>query len=244
MRACAHERHIKGREHQIGAQMGQHRPPDDASAEGIHTHGQVEKTRSRWHVGDVGHPEFVRSLGGEVALDEIRRARRLTASYRCTRAFAAADTFHACCSHQTSDSLARDGLASLFLLGMDARCSVGAIALRVDRADLGRQGGVSLTPGRWNAVAVGVETAAREAEHAAHRLDRKYGLIRLHEFEAAPPGRALLSRANQAAAFERISRSKRSWRTSLRRRSSPPARRAKCRQHRGAPSRWPERSRF
>src|SRR5260370_37047312 len=44
------------------------------------------------------------------------------------------------------------------------------------------------------------------AEHACHRCDREYGLVRAHEPED-PDAILPVSRANQAAAFARISRS-------------------------------------
>ena len=47
------------------------------------------------------------------------------------------------------------------------------------------------------------------AKHARHRRDREDDLVRAHEFEDSD-GIALVSRANQAAARERMSRSRRS----------------------------------
>ena len=52
-------------------------------------------------------------------------------------------------------------------------------------------------------------TGLRHAEHARHCGDREDGLIRAHELED-PGGTAPVSRANQAAARERMSRSTRS----------------------------------
>ncbi len=53
------------------------------------------------------------------------------------------------------------------------------------------------------------ENQTRHAKHACHDRDRENGLVRAHEFEH-PDGIAPVSRANQAAARERMSRSSRS----------------------------------
>jgi hypothetical protein len=52
-----------------------------------------------------------------------------------------------------------------------------------------------------------------DAQQPAHRGDRILGLVIAHEPEPFA-GIAFVSPANQAAAFERISRSSRSWRFS------------------------------
>ena len=64
-----------------------------------------------------------------------------------------------------------------------------------------------------------VVAAGGDVQHSAHRGDRVGGLIRSHELEDFS-GTEPVSRANQAAAFARISRSCRSWRFSRRSRWS------------------------
>ena len=59
------------------------------------------------------------------------------------------------------------------------------------------------------AVAASIVPGLRHAEHACNSRDREAGLVRAHEFED-PDGTAPVSRADQAAARERISRSSRS----------------------------------
>ena len=68
-----------------------HRPTDDPPREGIENHGQVEKAGPGRDVGDIGHPQNVRRIGIEVAIDQVtgrthpfvtdRRACRLAAAY-------------------------------------------------------------------------------------------------------------------------------------------------------------------
>ena len=64
-----------------------------------------------------------------------------------------------------------------------------------------------------------VGPARGDAQHPAHRGHPMTGLVRLHEPEDLP-GTEPVSRANQTAAFFRISRSLRSWRLSRRSRRS------------------------
>ena len=65
--------HVQRFEDQLGAKMVRQRPPYDAPAENVQHHGQEHEPRLSRHVGDVGHPEPVRSLGFEPAFDQVRR---------------------------------------------------------------------------------------------------------------------------------------------------------------------------
>ncbi len=68
---------------------------------------------------------------------------------------------------------------------------------------------VSQGVGRREAVPPSIVACLRHAEHAGHGGDREDGLVRVHEPED-PDGTAPVSRANQAAARERMSRYTRS----------------------------------
>jgi hypothetical protein len=65
------QRHVQGVEHQLRVQGRRHRPADDAAAERIECDRQLEEAGPGRNVGDIGHPQQVRALGGEVALDQI-----------------------------------------------------------------------------------------------------------------------------------------------------------------------------
>ena len=69
------------------------------------------------------------------------------------------------------------------------------------------------------AIQRGVEARPGHAEHARHDEDRDGGLVRAHEPEE-PDGTAPVSLANQAAAFNKISRSRRRCRFSRRSRDN------------------------
>jgi hypothetical protein len=103
---------------------------------------------------------------------------------------------------------------------MNARRAIGSMRSSVDRADMTRQIGVSGRPsGSWSAPP-GVVARGRNPQDAGHCANGIHGLVRAHE-PVNPFGLALLSRANQAAAFARMSRSwRRRWFSRRRRPSS------------------------
>ena len=122
-------------------------------------------------------------------------------------------------AHQPGDALAAMPLPSCPKLGMDARRAIGLARGRVDGPDPLQQRRVGTRTGRWRTAPPGVIAGLRHAEHARHGRDRKHRLVRAHELED-PDGIAPVSRANQAAARERMSRSSRSCLFSRRSRAS------------------------
>src|SRR6202035_4365470 len=83
------------------------------------------------------------------------------------------------------------------------RIAIANSRLALQQGRVGRGAG-----GRWP-LQPGIVARLGHAEHACHRGNREAGLVRAHEPEE-PDGSVPVSRANQAAAFERISRSSRS----------------------------------
>ncbi len=102
---------------------------------------------------------------------------------------------------------------------MHPRHTVSASGSLVDRPDRSAQLLVAPPTIRPPSPSPRVVPAGGDAQHPAYRSHPMFGLIRLHEFEDLP-GTVPVSRANQAAAFFRISRSSRSWRFSRRSRPS------------------------
>ena len=104
-------------------------------------------------------------------------------------------------------------------LGVDARCPVRLSQCGLDRAHPLHQrrvcGGVRRRP----TTSPRAVARLQHAQHAHHGRDRETGLICAREPEN-PDGSTTVSRANQAAAFDRISRSTRNCRTSRRSTSS------------------------
>src|SRR5262249_23865878 len=87
---AARVRHVEHVEHELGAQMGRHGPPNDPPAPRVEHDGQVEKTGPRWDVRDVGHPELIRTGDGEVTIDKIGCGPRISIAARGERTPAAA----------------------------------------------------------------------------------------------------------------------------------------------------------
>ena len=87
---------------------------------------------------------------------------------------------------------------------MNTWTAVGAATVGMDVSNAQLKGSISLCPRGWGASAPGVEATARDAENPAHDGDRELGLVRHYELEDSG-GSSVLSRANQAAAFFRIS---------------------------------------
>src|SRR2546428_7518886 len=89
----------------------------------------------------------------------------------------------------------------------------------MNRADARREFRVGARPCRRRALAPRIVAAGGDGQHPAHRGNPVFGLIRVHELERRD-GTEPVSVANQAAAFDNISRSSRSTRFSRRSRLS------------------------
>ena len=183
---------------------------DHSAAPRIEHDGQVEEPCGSRDIRDVGDPELVGSVGREVPFDEIDcRASIRVPPGRPRPPTPPARTPDPFLLHQPAHPLLADHLARLLQLGVEPRPAVHLPVLVVGLPDLEHQLRVSLRPGRGRTAHPSVVDAGGESQHAAHRPNRIVGLIRLHELEPRS-GIELLSRANQAAAFFRISCSMRS----------------------------------
>jgi hypothetical protein len=125
------QRHVQRAQHQFRVQMARHGPADDAQAEHIEHHGQIQEPFTGRHVGGVRHPQYVAGFGAEVPAHQIRGAPRSRALARgdlpappacATQTGHAHQARHALASHM--HSLARE-------LHMNARRTVGATRARV-----------------------------------------------------------------------------------------------------------------
>ena len=117
---------------------------------------------------------------------------------------ATARTDKTCRRHQPGDALATDANAFGRKIDMNARRSVGAARSLMRGADLCDQRGVCLSTLRRLPLRSRVIAAGGDTQQPAHGGDREGGLILAHEPEPFD-GIVFVSRANQAAAFERIS---------------------------------------
>ena len=89
----------------------------------------------------------------------------------------------------------------------------------MDRANAGKQIRIAKRMRAWVALKPSLKAARRDFEQPRHGRNGLGGLIRFHDLEPFS-GTVTVSRANQAAAFDKMSRSSSSWRTLRRSRVS------------------------
>jgi hypothetical protein len=115
-------------------------PADNAPAEGVDHHGEIEEPELRPDVGDIGHPEPVRCLGVEAALHQVGCCRVTWFSPGSHRNLAPAMAAHeAFRAHQPGHPLTACRDAPIRQLGPDPRGSIGLPTLLEDVDDVGEQ---------------------------------------------------------------------------------------------------------
>jgi hypothetical protein len=72
--AAGPDRHLEGVQDQIGAHRGVRAPAEDAAGMSVDDERHVHGAGPGSHVGEVGHPQPVRPVGGEPPVDQIRRS--------------------------------------------------------------------------------------------------------------------------------------------------------------------------
>lgn len=122
-------------------------------------------------------------------------------------------------SHETSDALLGDAHLPLGQFHVNSGSSIRPAALEVDRPDLPGQHAVAQHARRRTSLRPRVVAAGGDAQDPTHRRYGILGPVRAHELESLD-GIDPVSRANQAAAFDNISRSSRNCRFSRRSRRS------------------------
>ncbi len=193
-------------EDDAGLEIVREGPSHDPAAPGIKDDREEEEARHRGHEGDVGDPELVWCVDREVAANEVAcRAMRRIGPCRAD-ASPTADTRHTRCPHQARHPLLGDRDALGPHLGVDTRCAVGTPRSGMDRSDTPCEIAIGCGARTSRPDPPGIIARGGHLEHARHDADWELGLVCAHE-PVNPDGVALLSRANQAAAFDRISRS-------------------------------------
>ncbi len=123
--------------------VGGERPSDDPARPSVENDGEIEEAGHRRKEGDVGNPQFIRSLGDEVPAHKVMgRVVIGIAPRRDRRASTAADAGNPGPVHQSRDALAPDIDALRRQFGMDAGSPIGRARSGVDRSDAARQIGV------------------------------------------------------------------------------------------------------
>jgi hypothetical protein len=135
-RSTADERRIERRADELGAHVGGHAGAHDPAAPGVDDRGEVAGTGPRRQRGDVGDPEPVGTLGAEVTVDEIREGLRIRVADRGAHEPPPVDAREMLGPHEPRHPLARDMVAGLGEVGVDAGHPVRAAAAGVGAADL------------------------------------------------------------------------------------------------------------
>ena len=213
--AALPQRQVERLEHQLRAQMGLHRPAHDPAAENIKHHREVEKPGPGRDVGDIGDPQAIGLRRDEVALDQIGRRPRAAIAHRGVDPLAPADPDQTGLFQQPRHPLAPDLMPSAREFGVDPWRAIGRARALMNRAHAKAELRIGAAARRGRPLAPRIEAAGGDAQYPAHRRDPITGLIRTHELERRD-GSEPVSVANQAAAFESISRSSRSTRFSRR----------------------------
>jgi hypothetical protein len=127
-------RHVQRRQNDVRVQRRRHRPAHDAATEDVEHDREIEKAAARRDVRDIGHPQRVRRIRDERAIDQIGRLPRVVARRRHDEP-ATADADDPGRAHQAGDALASDADADLTQIGLDARAPIRAVRGGVKRAD-------------------------------------------------------------------------------------------------------------
>lgn len=121
--------------HELGAHVCRHRPADYGATPDVDHHGQIEKPSGCRQIGDVGHPELVRTIGMEVAPNKIGRLDRARWHAMSGHSPTTVNANEAGCTHQPRHPLAAAADASSAQLGVDARRAIRAPAGAMDGGD-------------------------------------------------------------------------------------------------------------
>ena len=173
---------------------------------------KTSRTTARYrkplHVGTYVISATHNSLGPSAEKrppDEIRRRLCITTADRRNHRLAARSTADAAIAHQSRHAFAADADAFINEFCVFSRTTVRPTRSTRDRFNPVAEQEVALRMLRWRSFHPCIKTACRSFQYAAHRVDRIRGLVRLHE--SKDRFGSILSRANQAVTFERISRS-------------------------------------
>src|SRR5580658_2489560 len=236
------DRHLQRLQNQFGAQVRFHRPAHDPARIHIQHDRQIQKSGPARNVGDISHPQTIWTLTVEAPLHQIHRGLITHIGLRRHDKTTQRRSTQARRTHQACHALATnaDGVI-IGQLRMNVRRAVGPARAPMNRLDLAGEPQILSLTRAHRSIAPCIEPAPRYSQQSAHKPDRVGGLVRFHEPEER--FEVPLSVANQAAAFERISRSSFSLRFSRRSRDSSsrsvlvkppsplPASRASCLTH-------------
>ena len=143
--------HLQGVEDELGAEMRRHGPADDPATPGVQHDGQVEEAGPGGDLGDVSHPEPIRSRGRESALHQVGGGPGGGIAPGRPDGPPPAHPGPVGGAQEARDPLAAPGGALGRALRVDPRCPIGAAGAGVNRGDPLGEPRVGLGPRRRHA---------------------------------------------------------------------------------------------
>lgn len=124
MRSPSGLRHDEGADDEVGGLAFANRPAGQALVVEVFDAGEVELAVAAMELGDVGDPTLVGAFGGEVALQQVRRRRRVSPTLPPLPAGVGVD--EATLGHDPRQPFPGVLVAMVAELALDARSPVGA----------------------------------------------------------------------------------------------------------------------
>ena len=171
---AARQGHPQRIEDEAGAHVRRKLPAADPPAEHVDDEAEEHHPLMAAHVGEVGDPQRVGPIGGEVAVDEIGAARRRgIGDRRAPRLAAPLGALDGVRVHQALDVVAADGLAAALERQPHLPIAVGVVVQRVQLADAAQE--PLVVDHAIGALAGGavVISGRRHVQDPADRLDAK-----------------------------------------------------------------------
>jgi len=187
--ATGPDRHLRGVEDQIGGHCGGCPPADDAAGEDVEDEGHVDDTSEGGHVGEVGHPQLIRSGRGEIPVDQISRPLVMLGGDRGADLLPAQRSGPPLGSHQPFDRAPSHVVAMCAQVQPHLAGTVPATELVIaGRGDQLDDLGITQRPARGRpglVVVVGArgDLVAVLSEHGADRLDPKHLTVCVDELD-------------------------------------------------------------
>jgi hypothetical protein len=173
-------------EHEVGLHGTADPPAHDATREHIDDEGDVHEALPSRHVGEVRHPQLVRSLGVEVPVDAVQRTRRLGVGHRRAHPLAATHPLQPEPPHQSLHRAACHRHAFAHELAPDLVGAVDLQVLVIHALHLRQQARVALGPrGQQRRTALARRAAPvrrwGNLQRAADRLDPEASAVLVDE---------------------------------------------------------------
>jgi hypothetical protein len=140
---AAPDGHLQGVQDQFGAQRPGGLPADQVAAKGVDDQGHIDKAGPGRHIGQVGDPQLIGSLRGEVPLHQVGGSSGGRIRRGGPLGLATADAFQAQLTHQPLHGAAGHHDPLAVQLAPELAGAVDAQVLGMDPADLDLQLGVA-----------------------------------------------------------------------------------------------------